>query len=45
VLDDLTTLIPAIGHELDVVMVPKAEGAEDIQCVDRLLASSRPKRA
>ena len=25
VLDDLTTLIPAIGHKLDVVMVPKVD--------------------
>ena len=38
VLDDLTTLVPAIGHKLDVVMVPKVEGAEDIHYVDRLLA-------
>ena len=37
-LDDLLTLIPAIGHKLDVVMVPKVEGAEDIHYVDRLLA-------
>ncbi len=38
VLDDLTTLIPAIGDKLDVVMVPKVQGAEDIHYVDRLLA-------
>src|SRR5918992_2025255 len=38
VLDDLTTLIPAIGDRLDVVMVPKVQGAEDIHYVDRLLA-------
>ncbi len=38
VLEDLTTLIPAIGDRLDVVMVPKVEGAEDIHYVDRLLA-------
>src|SRR6476469_1341204 len=37
-LDDLLTLVPAIGHKLDVVMVPKVEGAEDIHYVDRLLA-------
>src|SRR6478736_116266 len=37
-LDDLTTLVPAIGHKLDVVMVPKVQGAEDIHYVDRLLA-------
>src|SRR5918995_6521360 len=38
VLDDLTTLIPAIGDKLDVEMVPKVQGAEDIHYVDRLLA-------
>ena len=37
-LDDLLTLVPAIGHKLDVVMVPKVEGPEDIHYVDRLLA-------
>ncbi len=38
VLDDLSTLIPQIGDKLDVVMVPKVQGAEDIHYVDRLLA-------
>src|SRR4051812_5801755 len=38
VLDDLTTLVPQIGDKLDVVMVPKVQGAEDIHYVDRLLA-------
>ncbi|MCU1535818.1 MAG: HpcH/HpaI aldolase [Humibacillus sp.] len=37
-LDDLTTLVTEIGDRLDVVMVPKVEGAEDIHYVDRLLA-------
>jgi malyl-CoA/(S)-citramalyl-CoA lyase len=37
-LDDLLTLVPEIGRKLDVVMVPKVEGAEDIHYVDRLLA-------
>ncbi|MFF7678538.1 HpcH/HpaI aldolase/citrate lyase family protein [Actinacidiphila glaucinigra] len=37
-LDDLLTLVTEIGHKLDVVMVPKVEGAEDIHYVDRLLA-------
>ncbi len=37
-LDDLTTLVPAIGDRLDVIMVPKVQGAEDIHYVDRLLA-------
>ena len=38
ILDDLLTLVPEIGHKLDVVMVPKVEGVEDIHYVDRLLA-------
>ena len=38
VLDDLTTLVTEVGDQLDVVMVPKVEGAEDIHYVDRLLA-------
>ena len=37
-LDDLTTLVTAIGDKLDVIMVPKVQGAEDIHYVDRLLA-------
>ena len=42
-LDDVTTLVPAIGAKLDVVMVPKVEGAEDIHYVDRLLAQLEAK--
>ena len=38
VLDDLTTLVGEIGDRLDVVMIPKVQGAEDIAYVDRLLA-------
>jgi malyl-CoA/(S)-citramalyl-CoA lyase len=37
-LDDLTTLVGEIGDRLDVIMVPKVEGPEDIHYVDRLLA-------
>jgi malyl-CoA/(S)-citramalyl-CoA lyase len=43
VLDDLLTLVPEIGHKLDVIMVPKVEGAEDIHYVDRLLAQLEAK--
>lgn len=43
VLDDLTTLVPAIGHTLDVIMVPKVQGAEDIHYVDRILAQLEAK--
>ncbi len=42
-LDDLTTLVPAIGDKLDVIMVPKVQGAEDIQYVDRILAQLEAK--
>jgi malyl-CoA/(S)-citramalyl-CoA lyase len=38
ILDDLTTLVGEIGEQLDVIMVPKVEGAEDIHYVDRFLA-------
>ncbi len=37
-LDDLVTLVTEIGDRLDVVMVPKVEGPQDIHYVDRLLA-------
>ena len=43
VLDDLTTLVTEIGDKLDVVMVPKVQGAEDIHYVDRLLAQLEAK--
>ena len=38
VLEDLTTLVGEIGDKLDVIMVPKVQGPEDIHYVDRLLA-------
>ncbi len=38
ILHELTTLVTEIGDVLDVVMIPKVEGAEDIHYVDRLLA-------
>jgi len=42
-LDDLTAAVTAVGEELDVIMVPKVEGPEDIQYVDRLLAQLEAK--
>ena len=42
-LDDLTTLVGEIGDQLDVIMIPKVEGAEDIYYVDRLLAQLEAK--
>ncbi len=38
VLDDFTQLIEAIGDRLDVIMIPKVEGAQDIHYADRLIA-------
>jgi malyl-CoA/(S)-citramalyl-CoA lyase len=38
VLDDLTSLVTEIGDRLEVIMIPKVEGAWDIHYVDRLLA-------
>jgi malyl-CoA/(S)-citramalyl-CoA lyase len=43
VLDDLVTLVGEIGDRLDVIMVPKVEGAWDIHYVDRLLAQLEAK--
>src|SRR3954463_6603145 len=43
VLDDLTQLVTEIGHKLNVIMVPKVEGAWDIHYVDRLLAQLEAK--
>ena len=42
-LDDLTRLVAEIGDKLDVIMVPKVEGAWDIHYVDRLLAQLEAK--
>ncbi|MCC6640895.1 MAG: CoA ester lyase, partial [Deltaproteobacteria bacterium] len=43
VLDDLLRLVGEIGDRLEVVMVPKVEGAWDIHYVDRLLAQLEGK--
>ncbi len=42
-LDDLTQLVGEIGDKLEVIMVPKVEGAQDIHYVDRLLAQLEAK--
>ena len=41
--DDITTLVAEIGDKLDVIMIPKVEGPEDIHFVDRLLAQLEAK--
>jgi malyl-CoA/(S)-citramalyl-CoA lyase len=43
VLDDLTAAVTEVGDRLDVIMIPKVEGAEDIHYVDRLLAQLEAK--
>ncbi len=43
VLDDLVTLVGEVGDKLDVIMIPKVEGPEDIHYVDRLLAQLEAK--
>ena len=42
-LDDLTTAVTEVGDKLDVIMIPKVEGPEDIHYVDRLLAQLEAK--
>ena len=37
-LDDMTEIVAAVGNKLDVVMIPKVEGAWDIHFVDQFLA-------
>ena len=37
-LDDIMTLVTEAGEKLDVIMIPKVEGAWDIHYVDRILA-------
>ena len=42
-LDDITAAVLECGEALDVVMIPKVEGPEDIHYVDRLLAQLEAK--
>jgi malyl-CoA/(S)-citramalyl-CoA lyase len=42
-LDDLTAAVSEAGDKLDVIMIPKVEGPEDIHYVDRLLAQLEAK--
>ncbi len=41
--DDLVAAVSEVGHQLDVIMIPKVEGAEDIHYVDQLLAQLEAK--
>jgi malyl-CoA/(S)-citramalyl-CoA lyase len=45
VLDDVNEIIAAVGHKLDVIMLPKVEGAWDIHYLDQLLAQLEVRHA
>ena len=45
VLDDIREIVAAVGDKLDVVMLPKVEGAWDIHYLDQLLAQLEAKNA
>jgi malyl-CoA/(S)-citramalyl-CoA lyase len=44
-LDDITETVAAIGNKLDVIMLPKVEGAWDIHYLDQLLAQLEARHA
>jgi malyl-CoA/(S)-citramalyl-CoA lyase len=43
VVDDITEIVAAIGQKLDVIMLPKVEGAWDIHYLDQFLAQLEAK--
>src|SRR5580704_7544612 len=45
VLDDIREIVGAVGHKLDVIMLPKVEGPWDIHYLDQLLAQLEAKHA
>ena len=45
VLDDICDIVATIGQKLDVIMLPKVEGAWDIHYLDQLLAQLEAKYA
>jgi len=45
VLDDIRDVVAAVGRKLDVMMLPKVEGAWDIHYLDQLLAQLEAKHA
>jgi malyl-CoA/(S)-citramalyl-CoA lyase len=44
-LDDILQIVAAVGHKLDVFMLPKVEGAWDIHYLDQLLAQLEARHA
>jgi malyl-CoA/(S)-citramalyl-CoA lyase len=45
VLDDIFQIVGAVGNKLDVIMLPKVEGAWDIYYLDQLLAQLEARHA
>jgi malyl-CoA/(S)-citramalyl-CoA lyase len=45
VLDDIREIVAAVGDKLDVMMLPKVEGAWDIHYLDQLLAQVEAKHS
>jgi malyl-CoA/(S)-citramalyl-CoA lyase len=44
-LDDVLEIVAAVGHKLDVIMLPKVEGPWDIHYLDQLLAQLEARHA
>lgn len=44
-LDDITEIVAEVGNKVDVVMLPKVEGAWDIHYLDQLLAQLEAKHS
>ncbi len=44
-LDDVIEIVGAVGHKLDVIMLPKVEGPWDIHYLDQLLAQLEARHA
>ena len=42
-LDDVVEIVGAVGHKLDVIMLPKVEGEWDVHYLDQLLAQLEAK--
>jgi malyl-CoA/(S)-citramalyl-CoA lyase len=45
VLDDILQIVAAVGQKLDVIMLPKVEGAWDVHFLDQLLAQLEARHA
>src|SRR5215210_2640931 len=45
ILDDILQIVAAVGNKLDLIMLPKVEGAWDIHYLDQLLAQLEARHA